>query len=251
MPDLADVIREDHEIVADLLQRLTEPGDQAGRAEQADLCRRLVTTLSVHAAAEEQVVYPLLAEKVEGGDDLAAEARQEHQAIKELLAVIDRGRPEDPEVAAALRTVRQHVTEHVREEEDDLLPRLREAVGTPEMQRLRGVRQLGTAYLIFPGAQHTRFEHSLGTMHLTQRMVEAINRNRGLAPRELIGVAEDEARILRAAALVHDITHIPFGHSIEDQSGLLERHDSPERYRALLDLGRAQVGDYVLYKTAP
>ncbi len=114
---------------------------------------------------------------------------------------------------------------------------------TPEMQRLRGVRQLGTAYLVYPGAQHTRFEHSLGTMHLTERMVDAINRNRGLAPRELIGVADDEARILRAAALVHDITHIPYGHSIEDQSGLLERHDSPERYLALLgpdtEVGRA------------
>jgi len=105
---------------------------------------------------------------------------------------------------------------------------------TPEMQRLRGVRQLGTAYLVFPGAQHTRFEHSLGTMHLVERMAGAINRNRALAPRELIGVADDETRILRAAALVHDITHIPFGHSIEDQSGLLERHDSPERYLALL-----------------
>ena len=83
---------------------------------------------------------------------------------------------------------------------------------TPQMQRLRGVRQLGTAYLVYPGAQHTRFEHSLGTMHLVQAMVEAINRNRALAPGELIGVADDELRILRAAALVHDLTHIPFGH---------------------------------------
>ncbi len=101
---------------------------------------------------------------------------------------------------------------------------------TPEMQRLRGVRQLGTAYLVYPGAQHTRFEHSLGSMHLTQRMIEAINRNRALAPRELIGIAEEEARVLRAAALVHDITHLPFGHNIEDQSGLLPRHDSAARY---------------------
>jgi uncharacterized protein len=105
---------------------------------------------------------------------------------------------------------------------------------TPQMQRLRGVRQLGTAYLVFPGAQHTRFEHSLGTMHLVTRLIDAINLNRSLAPRELVGIAEDEARILRAAALVHDVTHIPFGHSIEDQSGILERHDSPPRFRRLL-----------------
>ncbi len=105
---------------------------------------------------------------------------------------------------------------------------------TRAMQRLRGVRQLGTAYLVFPGAQHTRFEHSLGTMHLTGRMIEAINHNRAAAPRARIGVAEDEARILRAAALVHDVTHIPFGHNIEDQSGILERHDSPARFRRAL-----------------
>lgn len=105
---------------------------------------------------------------------------------------------------------------------------------TPEMQRLRGVRQLGTAYLVYPGAQHTRFEHSLGTMHLTARMIEAINRNRGLAPLELIGIPDEEARVLRAAALVHDITHIPFGHNIEDQSGILVRHGSAARYLQLL-----------------
>ena len=105
---------------------------------------------------------------------------------------------------------------------------------TPQMQRLRGVRQLGTAYLAFPGAQHTRFEHSLGTLHLTQRLIDAINLNRSLAPAERIGVQEDEARILRAAALVHDITHMPFGHNIEDQSGILARHDSAARFRRTL-----------------
>lgn len=114
---------------------------------------------------------------------------------------------------------------------------------TVEMQRLRGIRQLGTAYLVYPGAQHTRFEHSLGTLHLTERLIEAINRNRAQAPRARIGVAEDEARILRAAALVHDVTHIPFGHNIEDQSGILERHDAPARFRRMLgpetELGRA------------
>lgn len=105
---------------------------------------------------------------------------------------------------------------------------------TPDMQRLRGVRQLGMAYLVFPGAQHTRFEHSLGTLHVAQRMIDAINRSREHAPLERIGIAADEARILRAAALVHDVTHIPFGHGIEDQSGILARHDSAERFRRAL-----------------
>lgn len=101
---------------------------------------------------------------------------------------------------------------------------------TPQMQRLRGVRQLGTAYLVYPGAQHTRFEHSLGTMHLTSRLIAAVNQNRALRPEGLLGIAPDEERILRAAALVHDITHIPSGHNIEDVRGILERHDSAGRY---------------------
>jgi hypothetical protein len=112
---------------------------------------------------------------------------------------------------------------------------------TREMQRLRGVRQLGTAYLVYPGAQHTRFEHSLGTLHMAQRLIEAVNLNRALAPGALIGIAEDEARVLRAAALVHDITHIPNGHAIEDQSGILARHDTLARYRRMLGPG-TEVG---------
>jgi hypothetical protein len=105
---------------------------------------------------------------------------------------------------------------------------------TPEMQRLRGVKQLGTAYFVYPGALHTRFDHSIGVLFMTQRMVEAINRNFELAPRETLGVGEREARILRLAALVHDVTHIPFGHHIEDQAGMFARHDSATRFRRAL-----------------
>src|SRR5262249_18294620 len=87
---------------------------------------------------------------------------------------------------------------------------------TPEMQRLRGIKQLGTAFLVYPGAVHTRFDHSIGVLHMTQRMIEAINRNFELAPRDTLGIGEREARVLRIAALVHDVTHIPYGHHIED-----------------------------------
>ena len=106
---------------------------------------------------------------------------------------------------------------------------------TPEMQRLRGVRQLGTAYLAYPGAMHTRFDHSIGVLHLTGRLIEAIGRNHELDPRQCLAVGEREARIIRLAALVHDVTHIPYGHNIEDQTGLFHRHDSAYRFRRALD----------------
>lgn len=108
---------------------------------------------------------------------------------------------------------------------------------TPQMQRLRGIKQLGSANLVFPGAVHTRFDHSIGTLHLAQRMIEAISRAAEQSPRECLGVGDEEARVVRMAALVHDVTHIPFGHNVEDQAGLLHRHDAPYRFERMLGSG--------------
>jgi HD superfamily phosphohydrolase len=108
---------------------------------------------------------------------------------------------------------------------------------TREMQRLRGIKQLGTAYLAYPGSQHTRFEHSIGTLHMTGRMIESVNSNAEREPRTCGSIGETEARVIRLASLIHDVTHVPFGHNIEDQSGLMERHDSPARYEGALAPG--------------
>jgi HD superfamily phosphohydrolase len=105
---------------------------------------------------------------------------------------------------------------------------------TPQMQRLRGIKQLGAAHLAYPGAVHTRFDHSIGTLHMTGRLIEAIGRNFELDPKSCLGIAPEEARVIRLAALIHDVTHVPYGHNVEDQSGLMERHDAPNRYRAML-----------------
>lgn len=115
---------------------------------------------------------------------------------------------------------------------------------TKEMQRLRNVRQLGAAYLVYPGAQHARFEHSVGTAHLATRMVEAVNQVRDQQnDGRLDGYDAHGLRIIRLAALVHDSTHLPFGHNIEDQTGLLPRHDVPSRFEQMFsdetELGRA------------
>src|SRR5437899_2617173 len=95
-----------------------------------------------------------------------------------------------------------------------------ELMDTPEFQRLRGIKQLGTAYLVFPSAVHTRFEHSLGTSWMAHRMVEAIRLRQVISP--------DDIRLIRVAALLHDITHIPFGHTLEDERRVLPRHDKDE-----------------------
>ncbi len=76
----------------------------------------------------------------------------------------------------------------------------RELVDSREMQRLRGIKQLALTNLVYPGANHTRFEHSLGTAHLTGQICESI------------GLKESASAELRLAALLHDIGHGAFSH---------------------------------------
>ena len=61
---------------------------------------------------------------------------------------------------------------------------------TAAFQRLRGVRQLGSAFLVYPGAHHTRFEHSIGTLEMASRIVEAVNRNHDADSRGCLGISE-------------------------------------------------------------
>src|SRR6185436_15675808 len=102
----------------------------------------------------------------------------------------------------------------------ELSPLEVELIDTPEFQRLRGIKQLGTANLVFPSAVHTRFEHSLGTSWMAHRILEAVRRSHP--------VSDDEETAIRVTALVHDMTHIPFGHTLEDERRVLPRHDKDE-----------------------
>ena len=76
-------------------------------------------------------------------------------------------------------------------------------IGTPQMQRLRWIKQLGLANLVYPGANHTRFEHSLGAYHLAMVLADHMDLN-------------DEERLkVGAAAILHDIGHGPLSHATE------------------------------------
>jgi len=86
-----------------------------------------------------------------------------------------------------------------------LEPQALAVLDTPAVQRLRYVRQLGHAFLVYPGATHTRFEHALGAYHLARRVVT-----------ELGQVESDDGLVVRLAALLHDIGHYPFSHALEE-----------------------------------
>ena len=76
-------------------------------------------------------------------------------------------------------------------------------VEAPELQRLHSIHQLGLAYLVYPGANHTRFEHSLGTYAVAGRICTALQ----LDPKE--------AELVKCAALLHDVGHLPYSHTFE------------------------------------
>ncbi len=73
----------------------------------------------------------------------------------------------------------------------------------PELQRLHSIHQLGLANLVYPGANHTRFEHSLGTFAVARRVCGSFQ------------MSSEEARIVECAALLHDVGHLPYSHTLE------------------------------------
>ncbi|MEO6068385.1 MAG: HD domain-containing protein [Gemmatimonadota bacterium] len=128
-------------------------------------------------------------------------------------------------------------------------------VDTPTVQRLRYVRQLGHAFLVYPGATHSRFEHALGTFHLCHTALAVLD-ERG----ELDGISDEERLAVRAAALLHDIGHYPFSHALEEagfphHEGLgVRRLNEDALGKALTSMGgrgfHKQVGEMVQGKSA-
>jgi HD superfamily phosphohydrolase len=84
-------------------------------------------------------------------------------------------------------------------------------IDTPVFQRLRRIRQLGLAYLVYPGATHTRFDHALGVYHLTGRVLSLLGERDALE-----GIDPLDCRLVQYAALLHDIGHYPFSHALEE-----------------------------------
>ena len=84
-------------------------------------------------------------------------------------------------------------------------------VDTEVFQRLRYVRQLGLAYLVYPGATHSRFEHALGAYHLARNTLALLAESES----DYRAGGEEEA-IVKAAALLHDVGHYPFSHALEE-----------------------------------
>jgi len=106
-------------------------------------------------------------------------------------------------------------------------------IESPEMQRLHGIKQLGFAYLVYPGANHTRMEHSLGVSHVAREMAHSLD------------MEED---VVAVAALLHDIGHGPFSHTLEYLMHSREGKNHVEITKEIIS-GERRLEDYKGGKT--
>ena len=95
-------------------------------------------------------------------------------------------------------------------------------MGRHEIQRLHSIKQLGLGNMVFPGANHTRFEHSMGVYHLAGRMCEALD------------LGQEDTMTIKAAGFLHDICHPPFSHTMEELMERITEKDHMDLARDLI-----------------
>ena len=124
----------------------------------------------------------------------------------------------------------------------------RKIIEHPDFVRLQKIRQLGWVYYVFPGACHTRFEHSIGAYHLSVLMLQRLVMNPVNWDSGIPRITPEEARVFLAASLLHDIGHYPFAHLVDRLSAI--NHQSSTVDHAF-ESHEERVRSYILEGTIP
>ncbi|MBV8385306.1 MAG: hemerythrin domain-containing protein [Acidimicrobiia bacterium] len=151
--DAVTLLRNDHKTVERLFKQFEKAGPNAHKTKK-DLVEKIVEELSIHAAIEEQVLYPAAREAVPDEDDLVLESLEEHHIVKWVLSEIDGMDPEDERFTAKVTVLIENVRHHVEEEEGDLFPALRKAMKRKELEEL--AQAMEKAKKVAPTHPHPR-----------------------------------------------------------------------------------------------
>jgi hemerythrin superfamily protein len=130
--DAISLLTQDHRTVDELFDRFEKTSDPGERGE---LVAKMVEELSIHAAIEEQELYPVM-HRVFSDDDPVDEAEHEHAEAKAILAVLSQLDPHDEHFEPMVEELIGDVRHHVEEEENELFPKLQEAVSDEELEEL-------------------------------------------------------------------------------------------------------------------
>ena len=130
------IIKKDHRKVEALFKEYKGLGDTAFKTKQ-DIAMEIIGLLTVHAEMEEVIFYPRLEEVFnKEGDKIVEEGIAEHGVAKTLMFEIERLSPEDPQFEAKMEVLRESVSHHVKEEEEEMLPKAEKEVNEDDMNEL-------------------------------------------------------------------------------------------------------------------
>jgi hemerythrin superfamily protein len=137
MPDVTEMIEQEHRQVEALFQRFRETGDSA-------LVSKVCDELDAHAAAEEEAFYPVVRDDVPSGKKLASEAKDEHGKARQVIGRLRRS--SDPDhVVDLMNELERLVQHHVEEEEEEMLPQARKALGEDRLIAVGGAYESAKA----------------------------------------------------------------------------------------------------------
>jgi len=133
--DAVTLLRNDHKTVEGLFKKFEKAGPNAHKTKQ-DLVEKIVEELSIHAAIEEQLLYPAARKADPDEEALVLESLEEHHIVKWVLSELDGMDPEDERFTAKVTVLIENVRHHVEEEEGELFPALRKAIKRKELEEL-------------------------------------------------------------------------------------------------------------------
>jgi len=129
-----ELLKKDHEKVAELMDRLEETGGSAVKTRQ-DLFRQIQEELEIHAQIEEAIFYPALQVETET-EDVTREAYEEHKLVKTLLKQLEQLPKDDMQWAAKFKVLKENVEHHVEEEEGEMFTKARKVLENDELEEL-------------------------------------------------------------------------------------------------------------------
>jgi hemerythrin superfamily protein len=151
--DAVTLLKNDHKTVEGLFKKFEKAGPNAHKTKR-DLVEKIVEELSIHAAIEEQVLYPAARAAVPDANDEVLEALEEHHIVKWTLSELDGMDPTDERFTAKVTVLTELVRHHVEEEETELFPELRKAMKRKELEEL--AQALEAAKKLAPTRPHPR-----------------------------------------------------------------------------------------------
>jgi hemerythrin superfamily protein len=135
--DAITLLKDDHKAVEALFRKFEKAGDRAYKTKRR-LVDQIIRELSVHASIEEQLFYPTTRAHVESAQDEVLESLEEHHIVKWTLSELEKMDPQDERFDAKVTVLIESVRHHVKEEEQDMFPKVRKAMKAADLKGLGG-----------------------------------------------------------------------------------------------------------------